>query len=441
MHYCCGCETGEHGSRLSEVGCSHSLGLSQVASPSLRPPKGLWGSLTVAFVLAAAGAAVAQTSGASITPPSGDKRFSADIRGNVVYGSNVAGGGDVLAAIRRVEPSDVTFDTGATIKFQLLTGRNVAFLTAAADARRHVRNKILDGEDYQVSTGVGTQLGPCSGLVGASFSRRRSLIEDLALPVTNSISEQPSASFSLSCSRSAFIGSAQASIGKIRYKNKKQGFVDSETIGGSVSVGYRSNTIGDVSLITQYSMIGYSDDPASLPPSVIVGDRGFEQYGVGIQYARKVGMRLSGTAAVLASQMRGSRTKSSGVNANATLTYRATSRIQVDLGFELGNQASTLINTNYLRTQSTDLKVNYRLSQRVLFSVGVRGTHDQYRGGISIPSQLRDSKQLSENLSGSMKLGRKSQIIVSAEHLDRNADVSLYDFSSDNVKLGFTTQF
>lgn len=398
------------------------------------------GPLSVACLLVGAGVANAQTGGASITPPGGDKRFAVDVRGNVVYGSNVSGGDDALAAIRRIEPSDVTFETGATLKFQLLSGRNVAFLTTSADARRHVRNKILDGEDYQISAGVGTQVGPCSGLVGASFSHRRSLIEDLALPVATSITEQPSGSVALSCARGAFIGAAQGAASKIQYKNRKQGFVDSVTKGGSFSIGYRNATLGDVSVITQYSRVEYANgilgNNANPSPTL-----DFEQYGVGVQYARKIGKRLSGSAAVLTTQLKSAASKSSGVTANALLAYKASPRVQISLAYDRSDQASVLINTNYLHSQSADLKVSYRLSQRASLSAGVIGSRDQYRGGTPAPLQLRNSKQLSENLSASLRVGRNGQITLSAAHIDRSADVKIYDFTSDNLTLGFTTQF
>ena len=397
--------------------------------------------MTIGCVLLAAGSAHAQAAGSSITPPAGTKRFAADVRGDVAYVSNISGGGDTLAAIRRIRPSDVAFQSGATLKLQLLSGRNVLFLTGAADARRHVHNKILDGEDYQVSAGAGSQLGPCSGLVGASFARRRSLVEDLALPVATNITEQPLASVSMSCGSGAVIGSVQASAEKLRNQGKQQGFVDSDTRSGAVSVGYRNATLGDVSLIAQYAKVDYGDDPLNAPPSGLSATQDFEQYGVGVQYARKIGMRLSGTAAVLVNQFKVTSAKGTAISGNAALEYRATPRIQLSLGYDRSNQASVLVNTSYLYAQSVDFKVNYRLSQRISLSAGVRGSRDQYRGGVPSPLQIRDSKKLSGNVSGSMKIGRSAQIMLSAEHVDRQADVQIYDFTSDNVKLGFTTQF
>lgn len=407
----------------------------------LRVPAVLAMPMTIGCVLMAAGSAHAQATGGSITPPAGAKLFAADVRSNVAYASNISGGDDTLATIRRIRPSDVTFQSGATLKFQLLSGRNVLFLTGAADARRHVHNKILDGEDYQITAGAGSQLGPCSGLVGASFARRRSLVEDLVLPVATNITEQPLASVSMTCGSGAAIGAVQASAAKLQNRGKRQGFVDSDTRSGAVSVGYRNNTLGDISLIAQYSKVTYDNDPLNSPPSGLSATQDFEQYGVGVQYARKIGMRLSGTAAVLVNQLNGTSAKNSGINGNAALTYRATPRIQLSLGYDRSNQASVLVNTSYLYAQSVDLEANYRLSQRISFSARVRGSRDQYRGGVSTPLQIRDSKQLSGNLSGSMKIGRNAQIMLTAEHVDRKADVRIYDFTSDNVTFGFITQF
>jgi len=241
----------------------------------------------------------AQATVPSITPPASAKRFSADVRGNVGYATNVSGGDETLAAIRRIEPNDVTYDAGATLKFQLLSGRNTAFLTASADARRHARNEILDGEDYLVSAGVGTQVGPCNGLVAASYARRQALIEDLALPVVTNVTEQPLGTVSIICGRGAIIGAVQGAIGRVQSDTKRPGFVDSNTRSGSVSVGYRNATLGDLSLIGQYSRVAYSNAIAITPLPIASLNPDFEQYSAGIQYARKIGMRLSGTAAVL----------------------------------------------------------------------------------------------------------------------------------------------
>ncbi len=406
-----------------------------------RLPAALATPMTIGCVLMAAGGAHAQAAGGSITPPAGTKRFAADVRGNVAYATNIAGGDETIAAIRRIRPSDVTFQSGATLKFQLLSGRNVLFLTGTADARRHVHNKILDGEDYQVTAGAGSQLGPCSGLVGASFARRRSLVEDLALPVASNITEQPLASVSMSCGSGAVIGSLQASAEKVRNRGKQQGFVDSDTRSGAASVGYRNATLGDISLIAQYSKVDYGDDLLNALPSGLSATQDFEQYGVGVQYARKIGMRLSGTAAVLVNQLNATSTKSTGISGNAALEYRATPRVQLSLVYDRSNEASVLVNTSYLYVQSVDFNVKYRLSQRISLSAGIRGSRDQYRGGITSPLQIRDSEQLSGNVSGSINIGRNAQIMLSAEHVDRKSDVRTYDFTSDNVTLGFTTQF
>ena len=318
--------------------------------PLLRFPAALT-SLSVALLLAAASDASAQAP-ASITPPASKQRFSTDVRSTVGYASNVAGGGDILATIRGIEPNDVTYGLGATLKFQPLTGRTAAFLTAAADARRHQRNKTLDGEDYQVSAGVSSQVGPCIGLLAASYARRQSLVEDLALPIVTNVTEQPLGTASVSCGRGGIIGSVQGSIGKLKNDLKRPGFVDSDTKGGSVSIGYRNKIFGDISLIGQYSKVGYSNAIAVSQLPVSPRNPDFEQYAVGVQYARRIGMRLSGTASVLATRLDSDIATSNGVSGNAGLSYAATSRILLRLDYDRSNQASVLVNTTYLRALS-----------------------------------------------------------------------------------------
>ncbi len=391
----------------------------------------------------------AQATVPSITPPASAKRFAADVRTSVGYATNVSGGDKTLAAIRRIEPNDVTYVAGATLKFRLLSGRNTAFLTAAADARRHARNQILDGEDYLVSAGVGTQLGPCSGLIGASYARRQSLIDDLALPVienlttpvVTNITNQPLGTVSINCGRGALFGSVQGAIGKLQNDVNRPGFVDSNSKSGSVSIGYRNATLGDLSLIGQYSKVAYSNAVTTTALPALPLNPDFEQYSAGIQYARKIGNRLSGTAAVLATRLESVDIRSTGVSASAGLSYKVSSRIQLKLDYDLSNQASVFSTTRYLRAQSLTFSSNYRISQRISLNASVQGARDQYRGGIVSPMQLRESKQVTANVGGALRVGRNIQLTLSGSRTERDADVSLYDFQSNNVTLGLTTQF
>lgn len=391
-------------------------------------------------LISMAGGANAQ-SGGQIAPPGGKDRFGGDIHSSANYASNISGGNDTLAAIRRIEPADITYDFGGTLRFQLLSGRKVMFLTAAADAHRHQNNKLLDGEDYSVTGGIGGQVGPCSGLLGGSYVRNQALIEDLALPVATNITETPSGSLSVSCGRGALIGGVQVAVSRIQNPMKKVGFVDSETKAISATIGYHNDTVGDLSVLTQYTKVAYSSPFVSSIPSRASINPDFDSYGIGLQYARKIGMRLSGTMSVSATQLKSGVSKNSGVTANAALNYAATSRIQMQLSYNLGDQASVLANASYIHTDAAVFNVGYRLSERISASAGVSRTHESYRGGVPLPLQLRDSNQITETLGASMRIGRNINLTLSGSHSNRTADVAIYNSTSNNVSLGVATQF
>jgi hypothetical protein len=123
------------------------------------------------------------------------------------------------------------------------------------------------------------------------------------------------------------------------------------------------------------------------------------------------------------------------------LAYRLSSRINFTLEYALNNQASALANTNYLHSEALHLQGNYQLSPRLSLAAGVNAVHDRYRGGVPMPLKLSDSRQLSETLGGSMKIGRKITLNLQGTHVNRKADITLYNFRSDNVTLGLTAQF
>lgn len=431
-----------HRANLTEVrGGRRAEGVADDAVRHGAPYRQAIGVAVFGVALACFGAARAQVGGAAApTMPAGGDRFTLDANAGVAYDSNLSGGDAAVAALRGLQPADTTYTLGTTFAFQLPSSRQTLFVSGGADLQRHERNSILNADNYQISTGLAERLGLCSGTGVIGYSRRQSLIQDLAVAATKNNQTQETAGVGVTCGRRAIFVEVDGNYSKITNDAKQSGFIDSTTEGGSASVGYRSNTLGDASLGVQYSTIQYGSDPllaVMMMPKV-------NQYGVGLKYSRKIGFRLSGTAGVSYNRIEGgvTRTKSDGLNANASLAYRASARTQFTLDYSLGNGASPLVNTSYVHSETLQLTGTYALTRRISFRAAASRSRQDYRNTAGI-AFLQLQQSTTDQFTGSVdvKVGRKASVSLNATHTNRVADVSQFNYHDDRVAVVLTSRF
>jgi hypothetical protein len=393
------------------------------------------GAVAFGVAVACFSTAKAQTAG----PPGGTDRFTLDANAGAAYDSNVSGGNTTVANARGLRPEDITYTLGTTVAFQLPSSRQTFFVDGAADFQRHEHNSVLNSDNYRISAGLAERLGICAGNGAVGYSRRQTLIQDLAVAATKNTQSEDTANLGVTCGRRAIFVELDGTYSKVTNDATRSGFIDSTTEGGSASIGYKSETLGNVSLGGQYSTIQYAADPilGTTTPKV-------QQYGVGLKYSRKIGLRLSGTAGLGYNRIEGGliRTQSDGLNANASLAYRASARTQLTLDYTLGNTASPLANASYVRSEMLQLTGTYALTRRISFHAGASRSRQNYRStGVVALLQLKESTTDQVNGSVNMKLGRKANISLSATHTYRTADISQFNYSDDRVAATLSSRF
>jgi predicted porin len=387
--------------------------------------------------LACFGSARAQTS--QLSMPSGTDRFTLDARGGVAYDSNVSGGNTSIATLRQLQPEDVTYTLGTSAAFQLPSSRQTLFVDASADFQRHQNNSVLDADDYSVTAGIAERLGLCSATGIAGYSRRQSQIQDLAIAATKNTATQEAGSVGVTCGRRAIFVQANGNVTRVTNDALQSGFVNSTTENASVGAGYRNDRLGDLSITGQYSNIDYPPDPVlgTSTPSV-------QEYGAGLSYSRKIGLRLSGSAGVSYNIIQGgiTHTSSDGLNANASLAYRLSSRTQFTLDYNLGNSASPLMNTSYVRSETIQITGSYSLTKRVSFHASASRAKQDYRGIQQIVVlQLRQSTTDQFGGGVDVKIGRKASVSLTATYTDRVADVPQFNYSDDRIAVTLSNRF
>jgi len=393
------------------------------------------GGLLLGLALVLAGRAEAQTA------PAAGQRISGSVRATATYDSNVAGGDQLVASLRNLEPSDVTYDFGGSVSFLLPSSRQELVISASADALRHANNPSLNAENYSVTAGDRARIGPCGLSLSAQYSHQQSLIQDLSLPVTNNTQRQESITGSTSCGTGAFFAGVSGGISKSTNSATSQGFVGSETKNGSVSAGYQNTTLGQLSVGAQYSTVRYDGISPTLSALNL---QGIDQYGVLLDYSRKIGHRLSGSVGVSYNHLKspGGVLSSDSVGSHAALKYAVSPRLGLSVAYTLSNDASPTVNANYVRNESFSATGTYKLNRAIDLHLGASTTNANYRGGIVTPVlQIRNSRSTSVFGGASMRVGRKIVVTLDANHSDRSADIAAFDFGSDQVTLGISSSF
>jgi len=387
------------------------------------------GLLAAGAALAYCGAAQAQETGGS------SKRFTVAAHATAEYDSNLAGGDNQVAAIRNVTPEDVTYTAGVSAGFQLPSSRETFFINGSADFNRHQRNHNLDSQNLALAGGASAHAGPCVAGVVGSFSRAETAPVELLIAVTKNIAQNTTGTLSVTCTAGHFVTSVSATGAKTT--NDAPGLIDTSQRSIAASAGYGTETLGALSVTTHYSESSFSQPPIPGQPSPSPP----KQYGVGLSYARKIGLRLSGTAAVSFVQIDSAGQSSHGVDANVALAYRISQRTGLSLTYARGVAASQTIDAILQRTETLDLNGNYNLNRRISLHATIEGGRTNFEGGIPSPLLVRENRYLSETAGASLAIGRNIAVTLEAGHSSRTADLTQFNFSSNHVTLGISSTF
>ena len=394
---------------------------------TIRPTRWVSGCVVLGVLSGLAGPASAQATATD--------RFTGQVGVETTYSSNVAGGGDQVAALRGLQKGDVTYSPTISGVFRLPFGGQSLSVSGSAGLQRHVRNKDLDSENFQISAGGGVPVGPCGLGATASFAHSQTAPVDLVIAVRKNINESTALGANVSCGVGALVGAVGATYS--RSGNNAAGFLDSDSKAATVSLGYANEALGSLSLTAQYSESGYGSTPAI----GLASPSNFREYGGGLNYSRRLGLRLSGTAGISFVQIDSANNANSSVNANVGLNYRLSQRATLGLNYSHVTQPSRVVGAAFARSQSAQLNGAYQFSTRLSGSLSLSATRDLSRGGVQIPLVVRDNKSFSVNGGVGYRLGRDIDVHLNGTYTERTADLGLYNFSSESVSLSVARAF
>lgn len=400
----------------------------------LNTASGCLAGVPVLIVLLYGSAAAAQAPGLD------ERRIEFTASVSAVYDSNVARGSQSVADARGIRRGEFTYSPNGNANIVLPFGRQTVFLSGDVGYEFHQYNSKLQRERIGLTGGVQRPVGPCVGGVNGGFSRSQTDLADLSLIVTENTQQTVTVAGSVSCMPLAGVGvSVGLQHGDTR-NTAEMGVVNSSQDAVNAGLNYTNRLIGTLSLTGTYSTSDYGDPgvPDQFVPS------GFETTGLSLGIQRPIGTRLTGSASLGYTRLRSKSGTSGfdGLTGTGALNYRVNPRVSAQLAYRRSVNSSLLQGADYALSESLSLRASYRIGSRISTSLGGQVTRGSQRGQIAaVPGTALNSRSKSVFGSVSVPIGRSSNLSFNANYEVRNANPTLFDYSSYRLGVTASTSF
>ncbi|MDB5436658.1 MAG: gelF [Phenylobacterium sp.] len=410
------------------------------------------GVATLVLASTASGAARAQAGGAAPTMAPAtlggpSQPLTIGIQERTTYDSDAARGSETAAAIRGLQSSDVIYSPSITVNYVSPNPRRGLALRGYFGYDYYQRNRTLRREQIDVSAAGNATFGKCQLGGQLSFDRGQSGLEDLTLLVTKNTIQSYTVSASETCVSTAGL-TESVQVLHSGVTNTAALLVDYDTTGVSGSVGYSNHTLGNVSLVVDYSKTDYKNQLTSLSGT----PNSLDVTSVGVQFSRPIGRRLAGQLGVYYStsntdlgsaQLPGESTSFNGVTANAGLTYQVGPRLHLTGSLFRGVQATIRQGAAFAVTDRVDLGADYTLSSRIQVNLGGSWSKETFKGLDPLIQEVAPNRVDLWMVGGGVtfKVGRKSALSADVHHEESKTDLALFNFKDDRVSLTISTSF
>lgn len=368
------------------------------------------------------------------------KRFSLEASVQSTYEDNVARSNAIAAAARGIEQEDVRFSPAISVDIVQPFGRQAAFLIGSVGYEFWDKNDQFNRERVSLNGGAISQFRICQTTLAGEYRRGQSDLRDLELTgVVENAETKTGVSGAVTCGRTVGFG-ATASIGQQWAENSAAARQTSnyDTTNTSIGLLYRRPTFGEATLYASYGKTEYSDR-LIVTTSGLETD-GFENFGGGLRYTRKLGARLQGTVGAGYSVVRpttSNATDFEGITYLADLTYRPSSRIQAQFTFERATRPSNRLQTTYAVEDSYLVDVSYALGSRIRLGLGASYADSNYEGSnLTGINSITDQQIKRVFASVRFNLNERISALLEAGQEERDANVHGVDFTAN--RLGFT---
>jgi hypothetical protein len=359
------------------------------------------------------------------------------------YDSNVARSNAARAAVRGLDRADQRFTPTLRIDVARSFGRVRAAVDGSIGYDFYRRNNQLERERIDLGGTLAVPAGPC--LIGTSVGAARSQTDLGNIAFSTALSDvnvrntetRLTTGAELSCGRETGIRpTASVEFITARNSNPARERAESDALSYRAGLSYVSSTIGDVFLFAGRRDVSRGSQ------FVATGQADYRVTDYGVRYRRDIGSRLTLSATVARSSINsdtvGLPTRS-GLSWSIDAVTQVGSRVQlsVNTGREFTNSLSS--DAAYLRSQPSSVRIIYAATDRLQLNGGFSNSVNRYTYAQPPLGQAitRDTRRIVD-AGVSYAVGRRWHISVSGGHENRNANGTVFDYSSSFGRLALS---
>jgi hypothetical protein len=403
-------------------------------------------SLALGAILGVSAGAAANAQMAPQPPTVGQERqFNFEGRLTAYYDSNISRTSKGAAAARGIEPEDWVLSPAVAANVVQPLGRQRLFLDGSAGYDFHRENPRLDRGRYDVTAGGVASLGICRPLAYGTYQAFQSDLADVDLVTTKNFQETVLVAAGGDCGRPIGLsGSVLAQRSDTKNSAASMVVQDHTTETLLATARYGNPNLANVSLIWVYSNHEF---PNRIIPGRPVGD-GFWTQTVGLQVERRLGARINFGGSASRTYLKrefappGDRLDFTTTTYDAALSYRAGTRMTLEL--EGGRQVkpSNRPGKLYDISESVEGRVRYRLNPRVNLSAGhiytdLSSNVDTVGARAVLTNALTNSSYANVEYRGF----KRASLRLEVRYEDRDTNLPVFNYSATRVGLTTTVGF
>lgn len=394
------------------------------------------------IVLGICAAALAQPAVAAGIPTLDSPPIS--VQFSATYYTNVAGSSDTIAALRGLNTEDVVYAPSLNLNLVEPLGGATVFLNGYIGYDIHQRNTILDRERISVQGGANTHLAICDTTLSANYARSQSDLTDLVTIATDNTQENVTVGLDATCSTggrlvpSFGVAHTWSTNSAVQYLTQEY-----ETTNANAALAYNAGSLGTISLIGSYGRTDYPNRFFLLPTGP--QSDGYNMYSGGVRYENDIMPNLNLSASVSGTSLEMDNNVGNsfdGITYDATLTLRASSRMNFHVGLSRQTKPSMYLNSSYSVAESYFAGADYRISARITAGINASYTKSDYSGGALL-SGFNITDQTLKSISGSLSytISPTFSATLNAGYTQRDANVVGYSYSGAQVGLALSKAF
>lgn len=389
----------------------------------------------------AAASALAQPAAAGVptldTPP-------VSVQFSATYYTNVSGSSDAVAALRGLNTEDVVYAPSINLNLVEPLGGATVFLSGYLGYDIHQRNTVLDRERINIQGGGNARLAVCDTTLSGIYARSQSDLTDLVVVAVNNTQETITAALDAVCSTggrltpSFGVAHTWSTNSAIQYLTQEY-----ESTVANGALAYNAGSMGTFSLIGSFSRTDYPNRFFLLPTGL--KSDGYNMYSGGIRYQNDIMPNLNLSASVSGTRLETDNNVGAGfdgITYDATLTLRASSRLNFTAGLSRQTKPSMYLNSSYSVAESYFAGFDYRISGRLKAAVNASYTKSDFSGGALLPGfNITDQNYKSVMGSLSYTISPTFSASLNGGYTQRDANVLGYSYSGAQVGLSLSKAF